>query len=125
MLKNEDREFLGVQWLGLHASIAGSMGLKPDWEPKIPQAMWFGEGLGGRTSNRMGENICKSFSHGSVVKNLPAIQETWVQSLGWQDPLEKGMATQLQCSCLENPTDRGTWWATIHGVTTNQTRVSN
>ena len=37
MLKNEDREFLGVQWLGLHASIAGSMGLKPDWEPKIPQ----------------------------------------------------------------------------------------
>ena len=28
-----------------------------------------------------------------VVKNLPAMQETWVQSLGWEDPLEKGMAT--------------------------------
>ena len=28
-----------------------------------------------------------------MVKNLPAIQETWVQSLGWKDPLEKGMAT--------------------------------
>ena len=28
-----------------------------------------------------------------LVKNLPAMQETWVQSLGWEDPLEKGMAT--------------------------------
>ena len=28
-----------------------------------------------------------------TVKNLPAMQETWVQSLGWEDPLEKGMAT--------------------------------
>ena len=28
-----------------------------------------------------------------LVKNLPAVQETWVQSLGWEDPLEKGMAT--------------------------------
>ena len=33
------------------------------------------------------------FSGGSVVKNLPAMQETWVQSLDWEDPLEKGMAT--------------------------------
>ena len=30
---------------------------------------------------------------GSVVKNLPAMQETWVRTLGWEDPLEKGMAT--------------------------------
>ena len=28
-----------------------------------------------------------------MVKNLPAVQETWVRSLGWEDPLEKGMAT--------------------------------
>ena len=28
-----------------------------------------------------------------LVKNLPAVQETWVQSLGWEDPLEKGMVT--------------------------------
>ena len=51
-----------------------------------------------------------------MVKNLPATQETQIQSLGWEDPLEKGMATQLQCSCLENPMDRGAWWATVHGV---------
>ena len=29
-----------------------------------------------------------------MIKNLPAMWETWVQSLGWEDPLEKGMATQ-------------------------------
>ena len=48
-----------------------------------------------------------------MVKNLPAMQETWVQSLGWEDPLEKEMATQLQYSCLENPVDRGAWQATV------------
>ena len=39
------------------------------------------------------------------VKNLPVMQETWVQSLGWEDPLEKGTATHsvLQYPCLENP----------------------
>ena len=47
---------------------------------------------------------------GSMVKNLPAMQKTWVQSLGWEDPLEKEMAT-LQCSCLGNPRQRsrGAW----------------
>ena len=48
-----------------------------------------------------------------TVKNLPAMQETQVQSLGQEDPLEKGMTT---LSCLENPMDRGAWWTTLHGV---------
>ena len=47
-----------------------------------------------------------------MVKSLPAVQETWVQSLGQEDPLEKRMATH-QYSCLENPMDRGAWWAII------------
>ena len=46
-----------------------------------------------------------------MVKNLPAIQETQVQSLGQKDPLEKGIATRLQKSM-----DRGAWWATVHGA---------
>ena len=33
-----------------------------------------------------------NFPVAQIVKNLPAVQETWVQSLGWEDPLEKGMA---------------------------------
>ena len=37
--------------------------------------------------------ISLSFPGGSEVKNLPTVWEVWVQSLGWQDPLEKGMAT--------------------------------
>ena len=51
-----------------------------------------------------------------LVKNLPAMRETWVRSLGWEDPLEKRMACPLQHSCLENPMDRGAWLATVHGV---------
>ena len=47
------------------------------------------------------------------VKNLPAMQETWVLFLGQEDPLEE-MATQY--SCLENSMDRGAWQATIHEV---------
>ena len=47
-----------------------------------------------------------------MVKNLPAIQETQVQSLGWEDP--------LQYSYLENSMDRGTWRATVHGVAKSQ-----
>ena len=35
----------------------------------------------------------KGFPGGQTVKNLPAVQETWVQPLGWKDPLEKGMTT--------------------------------
>ena len=37
------------------------------------------------------------------------MQETWVQFLGWEDPLEKGNGNALQYSCLENPMDGGTW----------------
>ena len=96
------------------------------------------------------------------------MQETWIQSLGWENPLEKGKVTHssilawiipwtirgsegkeptcsagdpgsipgsggssgegngnpLQYSCLENSMDRGAWWATVHGVTKSQTRLS-
>ena len=38
-----------------------------------------------------------------MVKNPPAMWETWIPSLGQEDPLEKGMATHSQYSCLENP----------------------
>ena len=41
------------------------------------------------------------------LKCLPPMQETWVQSLGQEDPLEKEMATHS--SILENPRDRGAW----------------
>ena len=41
----------------------------------------------------------------------------WVRSMGQKDPLEESMATLSSILGMENPTDRGPWWATIHGVT--------
>ena len=38
-----------------------------------------------------------------MVRNLPVMQETWVRSLGWDDPLEKGRATHSSILCLKNP----------------------
>jgi len=42
-----------------------------------------------------------------MVKNLLAMREIRVQSLGWEDPLEEGKGNPLQYSSLENPMDRG------------------
>ena len=69
--------------------------------------------------------IFDSFPGGSVVKSLPAMKETRVQSLGLDDPLEKVNGNPLQCSCLGNPMDRGAWWATVHGVSHSQTWLSD
>ena len=49
-----------------------------------------------------------------MVKNLPAMQDTWVRSLGWEDPLEKGMATHFSILAWKIP------W-TVHGVTKGRT----
>ena len=49
------------------------------------------------------------------------MQETWVQSLDGEDPLEEEMTTPLQYSCLENRMDRGAWWAIVRGVAKSRT----
>ena len=51
-----------------------------------------------------------------TVKNLPAMWETWVQSLGWEVPLEEGMATLSSILFWRIPMDRSAWWATVHGA---------
>ena len=55
------------------------------------------------------------------VKNRPALQEAWVQPLGWEDSLEKGMATHSSIFAWEIATDRGAWQATVHGVAESDT----
>ena len=60
-----------------------------------------------------------------MVKSLPAMQETWVRSQGWEDPLQMDSGSLVQYSCLENPVDRGAWWATIHRVTKSWTQLSD
>ena len=53
------------------------------------------------------------------------MQEIWVQSLGWEDPLEKGMATHSSISAWRIPMDRGAWLTTVHGVAKSQRQLSN
>ena len=62
---------------------------------------------------------------GSVVKNPPtnAGDSGWILGLG-RSPGE-GNGNPLQCSCLENPMDRGAWWAIVHGVVRDRTRLSD
>ena len=65
-----------------------------------------------------------------MIKNLPTMQETQVQSLGGEGPLGKGMATHsivlaLQYSCLETPLDRVARLAIVHGVVKSQRQLRN
>ena len=60
-----------------------------------------------------------------MVNNLPAMQETWVRSLGWEDPLEKGMAIHSSILSWRIPIDRGAWQATVRGVAKSRTRLSD
>ena len=60
-----------------------------------------------------------------AVKNPPAMWETWVRSLGWEDLLEKGMATLSSVLAWRIPMDRRAWWATGHGVAKSLTQPSD
>ena len=51
--------------------------------------------------------------------------ETWIQSLGWEDPLEKGRATHSSILAWRIRMDREAWWATVHGVAKSRTRLSD
>ena len=56
-----------------------------------------------------------------IVKNPLAMRETWVPSLGWEDPLEEGIQTHSSILAWKIPMDRGAWRATVHGVTKSWT----
>ena len=58
-------------------------------------------------------------------KNLPAMWETWVRSLGWEDPVEEGMATRSSVLAWRISMERGAWWAGVYGVTKSWTRLSD
>ena len=60
-----------------------------------------------------------------MVKNLPAMWETWVLSLGWGDPLEEGMATHCSVLAWRILMDRGAWQVTVYGVAKSQTQLSD
>ena len=84
-----------------------------------------------RLGGSPGEGICYPFQYSwaslvaKTVKNLPAMWETWVQPLGWEDPLEEGMVTQSSILAWRIPMDRGAWWATVQEVAKSQTHLSD
>ena len=57
-----------------------------------------------------------AFLVAQTVKNPPVMQETWVRFLGWEDPLEEGMATHSSILAWRIPLDRGAWRALVRGV---------
>ena len=65
----------------------------------------------------------RGFTSGSVVKNLPAMQETWVQSLGQGDPFEKGMATHSSVLAWRIPCTEES--GEVYGVAKSQTQLSD
>ena len=60
-----------------------------------------------------------------IVKNPPVKQETSVGSLGWEDPLEEGMAISSSILAWRIPMDRGAWQSTVHGVSKSGTQLSD
>ena len=60
-----------------------------------------------------------------MVKNPPAMWETWVRSLGWEDPLEKGMAPHSSILAWRIPWTRGPLQSTFHGDEKSQTQLSD
>ena len=69
--------------------------------------------------------LCLHTQVALVVKNLPANIEDLRDMgsiLGWGRSPGGGHSNSLQCSCLENPMDRGVWWAIVHGVTKSHGR---
>ena len=60
-----------------------------------------------------------------MVKNLFAMRETLVRSLGWEDPLEESVTTHSGVLAWRIPMDRGAWLAIVPGVTKSQTGLSD
>ena len=60
-----------------------------------------------------------------MVKNPPAMWDTWVPSLGWEDTLEEGMATHSSILAWRILVDRGAWQATVHGAIKSQIRLND
>ena len=60
-----------------------------------------------------------------TIKNLPAMQETWVRSLGWEDPLEEGMATHSSILAWRIPMSKGALWAIVYGTSKSWARLSD
>ena len=74
---------------------------------------------------KIGSTSLMGFPGSSTVKNPPVMQETQVQSPGWEDTLEESMATHSGILAWRIPMGSGAWWATVHGVAKSGSRLSD
>ena len=83
-------------------------------------------GSGSSPAEEIGYSLQYSWASlvAQTVKNLPAMQETWVRSLVWEDPLWKGKAIHSNILAWIIPMDRGAWWRPVYGITKSQTQLS-
>ena len=82
----------------------------------------------GRSPGGMGYTLQYSWAslEAQTIKNLPAMQETWVWSLGWEDSLAEGLATtHSSILAWRIPVDRGAWRAMVHGITKSWTQLKH
>ena len=103
----------------------GSCCLKPSTSASCTLALSMGPGVGGGPSDICGCFCRHCFPSGSVVKNLPANAGDVSSIPGWGRSPGEGNDNPLQYSCHGNPMDRGTWWATVHGVAKSGTRLND
>ena len=83
-----------------------------------PQALTFPQVHAGDVST---QSVLWASLVAQTVQNPPEMWETWVRALGWEDPLEKGMATHSSVLSWRIPMDRGAWRAVGHGVAESDT----
>ena len=82
----------------------------------IKLAIFFSLGLRFNATSQKGQASLVA----QKIKNLPAMRQISVQSLGQKDPLKKEMVIHYSILAWENPTDKGTWWVVVHGVAKSQ-----
>ena len=110
-----------ITFMGFPGSSAGTESTSNAGDPGLIPRSWKspGEGIGYPLQYSWASLVAQ------MVKNLPAMQEIRVQSLGWEDLLKEGMATHSSILAWRIPMDRGAWWAAVHGVAKSQTGLSN
>ena len=119
-LKSQNNHLVGP-WLGFPGGLAGKeIACNAADSCSIPR---FGRSPGEGTGYPLQYSWASPMAQ--KVKNPLAIQETWVRSLGWEDPLEEGMSTHSSILARRIPMDRGAWRAVVHGVAKSWTQLTN
>ena len=80
-----------------------------------------------KNGNKMENSLLKSYEFSLNLSKSVMQSQQWylIYPLGWEDPLEEGMATHSNILAWRTPMDRGGWQATVHGVTKNQTQIND